>query len=129
VAEDTGTVHLTVSASSRAYGPHDDAFIEQVEALWRSLRERGIYILDEDTAGSKGSLVSPDTVQVVVAGGAGLSALVGFLSLWVKQRGHREIRLTRRMPGEEERSVEITTENVSDDALTALAKSIIDSLQ
>jgi hypothetical protein len=116
------TVHI--ETASRVYDHRDGAFLEQVGDLRRALAVEGVRLVDRDEAGTKGGVDIGSTVETLVAGGAGLTALCGVVKAWLRQRGDRLARLTFRAADGAEVTAVVEGQNVSDETLLKFAKDV-----
>ena len=116
-------IGVQLELASRVHGRRDGVFLEQVEDLRRGLVARGLRVVSDAQPGTKGGVELASTLQVVVAGGAGLTSLCGVVALWLRQRGDRLVRLTVKAPDGAERSVELEGKNVSEASLVRFAQS------
>lgn len=115
-------IAVQLELASRVHGRQDGVFLEQVDGLRRDLVARGLRVVPEAQPGTKGGVELASTLQVVLAGGAGLTSLCGVVALWLRQRGDRLIRLTVKAADGTEQSVELEGKNVSDASLIAFAQ-------
>lgn len=122
MSETHAEIGVQLELASRVHGRQDGVFLEQVEDLRRDLAARGLRVVSDAQPGTKGGSELASTLQLVVAGGAGLTSLCGVVALWLRQRGDRLMRLTVKAADGTERSVELEGKNVSDATLVRFAQ-------
>ncbi|QFZ75201.1 hypothetical protein GFH48_19735 [Streptomyces fagopyri] len=115
---------VRIEAASQQYARTDPAFLEQVLELRTDLSRAGVEVLDGDGAGKKGIGEIEPVVQAVVFGGPGLVALCGVAKVWLRQRGHRVLRITVRDSVGDEHVVLAEGKNVSDEMLLAFSRDV-----
>lgn len=109
-------ISLQIAAESGEYESWEEPFLEQVDSLRRGLAQEGIPIKDSQQEG-KGLGEVSNIIEIFVAGGAGLAVICRVLTVWIRERGKRHLRLTIRRRNSEIVQKEIDATNVSEDAI------------
>lgn len=122
MSETDAEVGVTLELASRVHGRQDGVFLQQVEELRRDLTAQGLKVASDAQPGTKGAVELASTLDVVIAGGAGMTTLCGVVALWLRQRGDRLVRMTVRAADGTERSVEMEGKNISEAALLRFAQ-------
>ncbi|MEW9530815.1 hypothetical protein [Microbispora sp. NPDC049125] len=129
MSDEYGNMAVSIETASRVYGRQDGAFLEQVNDLRRSLRAKGVRLTEQEEAGTKGGVDLGSTVEALIAGGAGLTALCSVVKVWLQQRGDRLARLTFRAADGAEVRATVEGRNISDETLLRFAKDVAKHLK
>ena len=108
---------LRMVVESDEYEPSEEAFLDQVQELRFDLREAGLREPEpSEPAVGKGAGEVTNIIEVLVAGGAGLTTISGLLITWMKNRGRRRLKLTAKRDGKVT-EISLDAKNVSEEAL------------
>jgi hypothetical protein len=114
---------LTLEPSIDDWDPREEAFLDEVRVLQRGLTEAGGQVQRGEVTGKGGDLVP--VVQLVLGGGAGLTAILSVVRLWITRRGRRSVKL-RVGQGEAAQTWDLSASNVSEETLARIALQISD---